>query len=79
MNKRFLEKIKGETHWAFAIINGKLAEMHFVKGKGEKGIFGYCYVDRKSYKTKMEQKMIDADIKNNRFSYRKKKYRLIIK
>jgi hypothetical protein len=53
--------------------------MHFIKGKGTKGIFGHCYVDRKSYKTKIEQKMINADIKNHRFSYRKEKYRLITK
>jgi hypothetical protein len=79
MGKRLLKKFNGDMAWNFAIINGKLAEMHFVKGKGEKGIFAHCYVDRKSYKTKKEQKMIDADIKNDRFSYRKKKYRLITK
>ena len=53
--------------WCFAIVNGRLAEIHFKK---KVGIWAHSYHDRKSYKTKAEQKMIDADIKKYRFTYR---------
>lgn len=57
-------------HWCFAIVNGRLAEIHFQR---KYGIYGHCYVEREEY-SKREQKMIDADIKKCRFVYRKGYY-----
>ena len=64
-----------ESAWSFAIVNGRLAEIHFKAGKGISGIWGHCYVKRSEYKTKIEQKMINADIKNYRLTYRNKIYK----
>ena len=62
-------------YWSFAIINNKLAEIHFDKTKTGKPKFrGHCYVKKSEYKTKQEQKMIADDIKMYRFTYRNKKY-----
>ena len=57
--------------WCFAIINGRLGEIHFRKGIG---IWAHSYEDRTSYKTKAEQRMIDTDIKKYQFTYRKGYY-----
>ena len=54
--------------WCFDIVNGRLAEIHFKKGLG---IWAHAYVKRSEYKTKVEQKMINVDIKKCVFSYRK--------
>lgn len=51
---------KFNSGWCFAIVNGRLAEIHFHK---KYGIYGHCYVKREEY-NKREQKMIGADIKN---------------
>lgn len=66
------------SFWAFALINGRLAEFDFeiIKGKFYMGI-GHCYVKRSGYKTKYEQRMIDKDIKKYRFTYQNKKYRRV--
>lgn len=66
------------SYWAFALINGRLAEFDFevIKGKFHMGI-GHCYVKRSEYKTKYEQKMIDKDIKKYLFTYRNKQYRKV--
>lgn len=69
------EGIKGKMGWSFALLNGRLVEIYFENGKGLAGISGHCYVARKEFKTKREQKMIDADIKKYQFTYRNKKYR----
>lgn len=61
------KKMQWNSGWCFAIVNGKLAEIFFEKGHG---IWGYCFVKREAYSAK-EQKMIDADIKRCRFTYRK--------
>ena len=61
------EPIQWNDGWCFAMVNGRLAEISFRKGYG---IWGYCYVRREEY-TKREQRMIDADIKTCRFTYRK--------
>ena len=70
------EKNEDGSYWAFALINGRLAEFNFEinKGKFYMGM-GHCYVKRSEYKTKYEQKMIDKDIKKYRFTYRNKKSR----
>jgi len=64
---------KAETDgsfWAFALINGRLAEFDFeiIKGKFYMGM-GHCYVKRSECKTKEEQKWIESDIKKYRFTY----------
>ncbi|HCB35558.1 MAG: hypothetical protein A2W52_04075 [Candidatus Taylorbacteria bacterium RIFCSPHIGHO2_02_49_25] len=66
------------SFWAFALINGRLAEFDFevIRGKFYMGM-GHCYVKRSEYKTKKEQKWIDNDIKRYRFTYRNKKYRRV--
>jgi len=61
-------------NWCFAIVNGRLAEIYFDKGKKHK-VFGHCYVRLNEYKTKKEQDMIKVDIKRFRFTYRKGKYK----
>lgn len=68
--------------WAFATINGRLAEIFFdnetkIKKGALKKIQGHCYVKMSEYKTKKEKRWIKEDTKRNRFSYRNKKYRLI--
>ena len=63
--------IKFNDGWSFAIVNGRLAEIHFKKGLG---IWAHAYVKRTEYSTKREQKMIDEDIKKCVFSYRKGYY-----
>lgn len=62
--------------WSFAIVNGRLAEVHF---DDHKRIYGYCYVERNNYKTKQEQRWIDEDTKRLRIVYRNKKYKQVKK
>jgi len=63
--------------WCFAIVNNKLAEIYFNKTKaGKPKIWGHCFVNRKDYKTKQEQKWIDLDTKKVKVIYRNKKYKL---
>ena len=62
-------------HWCWALINNRLAEVHFDKTKsGRPKIFGHCYVKRNEYKTKREQRQIDIDIKKVKLTYRNKRY-----
>lgn len=70
--------MKGDLGWAFAIINGRQGEVFFEIGKGIKGIHSHCYHNGKELWTKREKKMIKKDIKKNRFSYRKRKYRQVM-
>lgn len=60
--------------WAFALVNGKLAEIFFDKKAGKPVIFAHCYVKKEGYKTKKEQKWIEEDTKKFKVIYRKKKY-----
>jgi hypothetical protein len=60
--------IKFNDGWCFAIVNSRLAEIHFKKGLG---IWAHAFVKRSEYTTKREQKMIDTDIKKCVFSYQK--------
>jgi hypothetical protein len=57
--------------WCFALINNRLAEIFFSE---KSGLYGYCYVKREEY-SKKEQKIINEDTKNYRFSYRNKIFR----
>ncbi|MDP3995034.1 MAG: hypothetical protein Q8P78_00275 [bacterium] len=62
--------------WSFAIVNGRLAEVHF---DDRKRIYGHCYVVREEYKTKQELRWIDEDTKRLRIVYRNKKYKQVKK
>ena len=68
-------------HWAFAIVNNRLAEISFdtnVRRKKKHSIvWGHCYVDKSEYNTKQEQKWINDDTKKYQFVYRNKKYKRI--
>lgn len=75
MERKRTRLSKGETFWSFALINGRLADIYFEKGKGLAGISGHGYVKREWYKTKHEKKMIAADIKKYNLTYRHEKYR----
>lgn len=72
------KKQEDGSYWAFALINGRLAEFHF---EIEKGKFymthGHCYVKRSEYKTKQEQKWIDKDTEKYQFTYRNTRYRKV--
>lgn len=57
------------TGWCFAVVNSRLAEIHF----GKDGIWAHCYIARKDF-NKREQKMIAADTKRCQFTYRKGYY-----
>lgn len=66
------------SFWAFALINGRLAEFHYEVIKGKSYMtYGHCYVKRSEYKTKKEQRWIDKDTEKNRFTYRNKQYRRV--
>lgn len=53
--------------WCFALINGRLAEIYF---RRRHGIYGYCYVDRQSFRTKQEQLDIQHDTARFQFTFR---------
>ena len=64
--------------WAFALINGRLAEFHYEISKRKFYMsYGHCYVKREEYKTKKEQRWIDKDTEKYRFTYQKGKYRKV--
>ncbi|MEK7104380.1 MAG: hypothetical protein AAB842_03210 [Patescibacteria group bacterium] len=63
--------------WCFAIVNNRLAEIFFEKGKRGAKITGHCYVRIEEYKTKQEQKWIKEDTAGLRFSYRNYRYKRI--
>ena len=76
--KKKEEKPKDGSLWAFALINGRLAEFHYEISKEKFYMtYGHCYVKRNEYKTKKEQTWIDKDTKKYRFTYRKEKYRKV--
>jgi len=61
--------------WAYALVNGRLADIYFEKGKGTKAIFGHGYLDKiKSRWSKEDKALMKKDIQKNRFTYRKGKY-----
>ncbi len=64
-------------NWCFAIVNNKLAELHFERTKGEPKMLGHCYVKKEEYKTKKEQKMIEEDIVNNQLVYKNGEYKRV--
>lgn len=43
--------IKCKDGWSFAIVNGRLAEIHFANNFG---VWAHAYVKRSSFKTKSE-------------------------
>jgi hypothetical protein len=62
--------------WCFAIVNNKLAEIHFNDKTRE--VWAHCYVKKNEYKSKQEQKWIKQDTAKARFVYRNKKYKKIL-
>lgn len=60
--------IKLNNGWCFAVVNGRLVEIHFKRGLG---IWAHTYVKRNEYFTKREQKTINEDIRKYVFSYQK--------
>src|SRR3989344_9598985 len=69
------KKQKDGGFWAFALINGRLAEFHYEISKGKFYMtYGHCYVNRDEYKTKKEHEWIKKDTQKYRFTYRKEKY-----
>ena len=65
-------------NWSFAIINNRLGEIYFDRNKNGKIKFlGHCYVKWDDFKLKAELKAIDQDIKNAKFIYRNKKYKVV--
>ncbi len=73
MGHLYKEIKKGSKYgdgWAFAVINNRPCEIFF---KPVHGIYGHAYVKLEEY-SKREQKMIDADIKKYRFTYRNRYY-----
>lgn len=62
-------------NWCFALVNNRLAEIFFEKGKKKPKIFSHCYVKAEEYKTKQEKKWIREDISRFQFVYRKNKYK----
>lgn len=76
--KNKTKKQEDGSFWAFALINGRLAEFHYEVIKGKSYMtYGHCYVRRSEYKTKKEQMWIDKDTAKNRFTYRNKQYRMV--
>ncbi len=74
----FIDIICSMYHWSFAIVNKKLAEVHFDKKKDDRmKILGHCFVHRKEYKTKQEQKWIREDTKRVRVTYRNGRYKFL--
>ena len=72
------EKQKDGNYWAFALINGRLAEFHYEISKGKFYMtYGHCCVKRNEYKTKKEQNWIDKDTQKYHFTYRKGKYQKV--
>ena len=63
--------------WCFAKVNGKLAEIYFENSRKKLKISGFCYVDRKSFKTVKEKKWIKEDAAKYKFVYRNRKYKEI--
>ncbi len=63
------------SYWCFALVNGKLAELHYDKLKNsERRLYAHCYVKNSAYKTKREKKWIKEETKNARFTFRNKEY-----
>lgn len=60
--------------WSFAIINNKLAEVHFKKDGKTITFLGHCYVKASDYKTKKEQKYIKEDTEELKLTFRNQKY-----
>ena len=66
--------------WCFTLLNNRLAELYFEYDKaGRPLISGHGYVDNIRDWSKHEQRLITQDLKKYRFSYRKGRYRDMLK
>ncbi len=68
-----MDNLPENMSWTFAVINGRLGEVHFDMDKKIPEPIAHYYIQRNEY-SKREQKMMDKDIKNNVFVYRNEKY-----
>jgi len=62
-------------NWCFALINNRLAEVHFEKKKGKIKFLGHCYVKESEYKSKKEKEWIKKDTAKVQLIYRSKIYK----
>lgn len=65
--------------WCFAIVNGKLAELFFEKENGVIKMLGHAYVKESEHRTKREKLWIKRDTARYKFSYRKSKYKDLLR
>lgn len=65
---------KGDEVWSFGIVNGKLAEIFFIRDGDKVKFTGYAYTKKSEYKTKTELKWIEEETKRVRLSYKNGKY-----
>lgn len=61
-------------YWSFALVNNKLAEIHFERKRGEVKFFGHALVKKSEYKTKKEQEWITKDTAKVKLTYKNGKY-----
>ncbi|MDO8624230.1 MAG: hypothetical protein Q7R54_02640 [bacterium] len=61
-------------YWSYALINGRLGEIHFEQKRGKPYILGHGYVNKNAFMTAYDKKLIKVDTGKYRFTYRKKKY-----
>lgn len=62
-------------NWCFAIINNKLAEVHFENKKDKIKFLGHCYVKSSEYKSKKEKDWIEKDTARIKLIYRNGAYK----
>ena len=67
-----------DSHWSFAIVNGKFAEVHWYFDPKDEvaAIWAHGFVRYRSF-GKREQKQIEKDLEKNNLSWRKKRYSLL--
>jgi len=65
---REVKSLTKNSGWCFALVNGRLAEIHFDK---KFGVWAHSFENKSSYKTKKEKQWIDSDIKKFQLKYSK--------
>jgi len=60
--------------WCFGKVNGKLAEVWFENKRGKSVPYAHCFVDEKDYKTKVEKRWIEQDLRRVNLGFKNKKY-----
>lgn len=79
VKKSINDIFRGQMYWLFALVNNRLAEIHFRVLRGrKKEILGHCYVQPSEYKSAQERKWIRDDTARCKFVFRRNKYRIIV-